>query len=66
MKKAIIAAAVYFFMIPSKLAVGSASALALILNVAELLTTWGAVAVALPCLCAACFIGGRFYEEIRK
>lgn len=42
------------------------AALALILNIAELLTIWVAVAVALPCLCAACFIGGRFYEAIHK
>ena len=42
------------------------AAMALILNITELLTTWVAVAVALPCLCAACFIGGRFYEVIHK
>lgn len=41
------------------------AALVLILNIAELLTTWVAVAVALPCLCAACFLGGRTWEGRR-
>lgn len=41
------------------------AALSLILNVAELLTTWVALAIMLPCICAACFIGGRFWENMR-
>lgn len=41
------------------------AALVLILNVFELLTTWVAMAIMLPCLCAACFFGGRFWEKLR-
>lgn len=40
--------------------------LAVILSFSNLLSTWVAVGVAIPCLCAACFIGGRVYEGIRK
>ena len=53
-------------MINKALCFAMIAALALILNVAELLTTVVAVAVALPCLCTTCFIGGRFYEVIHK
>lgn len=42
------------------------AALATALRFCNLLSDWVAVAVALPCLCAACFIGGRLYEVIRK
>ena len=41
------------------------AASALILAFTDLLSIWVAVAVALPCLCAACFIGGRFWEKLR-
>lgn len=52
-------------MINKALCFAMIAALALILNTAELLITWVAVAISLPCLCAACFISGRFWEKLR-
>lgn len=53
-------------MVNKALCYAMVAGLAVILSFTELLSTWVAVGVAIPCLCAACFIGGRVYEGIRK
>lgn len=41
------------------------AALAFILSFNDLLSTWVATGIEIPCLCVACFIGGRIYENYR-
>lgn len=53
-------------MVNKSLCYAMVAALAVILSFTDLLAAWVAIGVEIPCLCAACFIGGRVYEEIRK